>query len=43
MIKKLVVNGSTKYLTMDKDIFGNLEEVDVQIDTINKKMIISWE
>jgi len=44
MAKKLVNNSGTKYLTMDKDIFEKIEEVEIElIDTINKKMIISWK
>jgi hypothetical protein len=43
MNKKLVMNGGTKYLSMDKDIFDKIEEVQIElIDLKEKRMIISW-
>jgi len=44
MAKKLVNNSGTKYLSMDKDIFEKIDEVEIElVDNINKRMIISWK
>jgi hypothetical protein len=44
MVKKLVNNSGTKYLSMDKEIFENIEEVEIElVDKVNKKIIISWK
>jgi hypothetical protein len=43
MKKKLIqIGGTSKGIILPTDIVGNMEEVEMDIDTINKKIIISW-
>ena len=42
MKKKLINLGGSKAVVLPADIVSDLEEVDVDLDTINRKIIISW-
>jgi len=42
MKKKLINLGGSKAVVLPADIVSNLEEVEFNIDTINRKIIISW-
>ena len=43
MKKKLLNVGGSKAIILPSEIVGELEEVEYNIDTMNKKIIISWE
>jgi hypothetical protein len=43
MRKKLMNNSGSKYIFLPKEVFENIDEVEYDIDTISKKIIISWE
>ena len=43
MKKKLLNLNTSKGIILPLDVIGNIEEVEMDIDTINKKIIISWE
>jgi hypothetical protein len=42
MMKKLINLGGSKAIVLPSDIVSEFDEIEMDIDTMNKRIILSW-